>query len=303
MSNSPCPSLPTPSPFPALPSNIVSTGSTINLSLVELKCDLVNNNSNNIVKNNSSNVIQHQPLTFNTSGECIWATQYPEIQKACYLRRVCQFASPKELRVQNITSILQMGPTCGLTALSMIFEGSPSAATLLEMAIDKGYSNKGEMFSAIQLNELLSIGLADNRHLVEFREVTNTLVGGNLDDPDIKMQLRLGSIFLVPYDPDRNHTPCLDKGHKAHWALIVGYLIDQFDDYYVFARHGKTKNLALWSLRDLALSNANLVEFCQPAGHPEQVFILPDGGIGGRNGLRCKFIMIEHFKAKEEVVL
>lgn len=159
------------------------------------------------------------------------------------------------------------------------------------------------MFSARQLNDLLAIGLEENRHLVEFKPVSHTLVGGWMDEPSIKIQLRLGSIFLVPYDPDANHTPCLNRGHKAHWALIIGYLIDQFDDYYVFARHGKTKNLALWSLRDLAHSNANLVEFCQPIGHPDEVFILPEGGIGGCNGLRCKFIMVQYYKAKDEIIL
>ncbi|XP_055642273.1 actin maturation protease-like [Toxorhynchites rutilus septentrionalis] len=185
----------------------------------------------------------------------------------------------------------------------MFFEGSPSAKTFLEMAIAKGYSNNGEMFSAQQLNDLFSIGLEDNRHLEEYKPVIHTLVGGSMDEPTVKIKLRLGSIFLVPYDPDRNHTPCLNRGHKAHWALITGYLIDQFDDYYVFARHAKTRNLALWSLRDLALSNANLVEFCQPNGYPNEVFILPQGGIGGYNGLRCKFIMIEHYKAKDEIAL
>lgn len=287
MSNDPLPPPPPPLPHKSSATETIQP-------LIDLKCDLLNN---------SSNFIRHQSLTFNTSGECLWAAQYPEVQKAAYLRRVCQFVPPKELRVQNVTPILQVGPTCGLTALSMLFEGAPSAKTLLDMAIEKGYSNNGEMFSAKQLNDLLSIALENNRHLVEYKPVKHALLGGWVDDPGIKMQLRFGSIFLVPYDPDGNHTPTQNRGHKAHWALIVGYLIDQFDEYYVFARHGKTKNLALWSLRDLSRSNANLVEFCQPAGHPNEVFVLPEGGIGGINGLRCKFIMIEHYKAKEEIVL
>ncbi|XP_065091481.1 actin maturation protease [Ochlerotatus camptorhynchus] len=293
MSNNPSP--PSPSTFPSQTTK--TTESTVNHPLTELNCDL----ANNVIS--SSFTHQHQRITFNTSGECIWATQYPEIQKACYLRRVCQFAPPKELRLQNVTPILQAGPTCGLTALSMLFEGSPSAKTFLELAIAKGYSNNGEMFSTKQLNELLTIGLDENRHLVEYKPVEHHVVGGWMDEPSIKMQLRLGSIFLVPYDPDRDHTPCLNRGHKAHWALIIGYMIDQFNDFYVFARHGKTKNLALWSIRNLARSNANLEEFCQPVGHPNETFILPEGGIGGCNGLRCKFIMIEHYRAKDEIIL
>ena len=32
------------------------------------------------------------------------------------------------------------------------------------------------------------------------------------------------SLFLVPYDTDFNQEPCLRKGHRAHWALIIGKL-------------------------------------------------------------------------------
>lgn len=226
--------------------------------LSELNLDVLNNSSNRISK-----PANHPAIL--SSGECAWATQYPEIQKACFLNRVCQYAPPRELRVQNVEPILQNGPTCGLTALSMIFDGAPSATALLEQAVTRGYSNNGEMFSARQLNELFEQVLEENRHLVEYKPVTHTLVGGWMDDPNIQIKLRLGAMFLVPYpfflyknqivlfcqfpilcsisltfeidrstkhsyDPDRNHTPCLNKGHRAHWALIVGYLIDQFDD-------------------------------------------------------------------------
>uniref|UniRef100_A0A182RQS1 Actin maturation protease n=1 Tax=Anopheles funestus TaxID=62324 RepID=A0A182RQS1_ANOFN len=292
---------PPPPPSPAPPQPTLPK-----TPLSELNLDVLNNSSNRIGKPYHNVIL--------SSGECVWAMQYPEIQKACFLNRVCQYAPPRELRVQNVEPILQNGPTCGLTALSMIFDGAPSATALLELAVARGYSNNGEMFSARQLNELFEQVLEENRHLVEYKPVTHTLVGGWMDDPNIQIKLRLGAMFLVPkilsltdtnrsYDPDKTHTPCLNKGHRAHWALVVGYLIDQFNDFYVFARHGKTKNLALWSLRDLSRSNGNLVEFCQPVGHPNETFILPEGGMGGCNGLRCKFIMIEHYKAKNEIVL
>uniref|UniRef100_A0A182HJH2 Actin maturation protease n=1 Tax=Anopheles arabiensis TaxID=7173 RepID=A0A182HJH2_ANOAR len=311
MSNSTPSPPPTPPPAPPpVSGGGVAPPPPAKTPLSELNLDVLNNSSNRISK-----PANHPAIL--SSGECAWATQYPEIQKACFLNRVCQYAPPRELRVQNVEPILQNGPTCGLTALSMIFDGAPSATALLEQAVTRGYSNNGEMFSARQLNELFEQVLEENRHLVEYKPVTHTLVGGWMDDPNIQIKLRLGAMFLVPisltfeidrstkhsYDPDRNHTPCLNKGHRAHWALIVGYLIDQFDDFYVFARHGKTKNLALWSLRDLSRSNGNLVEFCQPAGHPNETFILPEGGMGGCNGLRCKFIMIEHYKAKTEIAL
>lgn len=94
----------------------------------------------------------------------------------------------------------------------------------------------------------------------------------------------------------------LDLDSVIHLTVVYSKCEISFQ-FYVFARHGKTKNLAIWSIRNLARSNANLEEFCQPVGHPNETFILPEGGIGGCNGLRCKFIMIEHYRAKEEIIL
>ncbi|TDG48003.1 hypothetical protein AWZ03_005621 [Drosophila navojoa] len=94
------------------------------------------------------------------------------------------------------------------------------------------------------------------------------------------------------YDADVNHAPCQRSGHRAHWALIVGYLIDDHDKFYVVARHGKTRNLAIWSLAALSESNANLVEFAQPKGHEDLTFLLPPGGIDGNLGLRERSIVV-----------
>lgn len=41
--------------------------------------------------------------------ECKWASQFPEIQKACYLARVSSAVSPKACRYKNIQPILQEG--------------------------------------------------------------------------------------------------------------------------------------------------------------------------------------------------
>jgi hypothetical protein len=61
----------------------------------------------------------------------------------------------------------------------------------------------------------------------------------------------------------------------------------------VFVRHGKTKNLGLFSLRELCLSNGNLNEFEKPAWHPNETFLLPEGGMEGILGLKNKSIVIE----------
>lgn len=218
MSNNP--PVPPPPHFPARTTKI-SESTTFNHPLTELNCDL----TKNVITGTNLNQHRNQRLTFNTSGECAWAIQYPEIQKACYLRQVCQFAPPKELRLQNVTPILQVGPTCGLTALSMLFEGAPSAKTFLELAIAKGYSNNGEMFSTKQLNELFAIGLDENRHLVEYKPVQHHVIAGWMDEPSIQMQLRCGSIFLVPYPfqilcVDKKNNITLKLQMSPYWRLI-----------------------------------------------------------------------------------
>ncbi|XP_016952496.1 UPF0692 protein CG33108 [Drosophila biarmipes] len=219
-----------------------------------------------------------------TTDECSWAWEYPELQKGCYLSRVCQYAPPQHCQYYPVKSILQVGPTCGLTALSMLLNGHPPAADLLEDAIAKEYTLNGELFSAQYLFELTRNHLpgpgACQLHV------------GPLNCRKVKELLKAGGCLIVPYDADVNHAPCLKSGHRAHWALIVGYLVDPEDRYYVLARHGKTWNLAVWSLDTLSESNANLVEFAQPKGYPDNEFLLPPGGIGGSLGLNERSILV-----------
>uniref|UniRef100_A0ABD2VZK8 Actin maturation protease n=1 Tax=Trichogramma kaykai TaxID=54128 RepID=A0ABD2VZK8_9HYME len=37
-------------------------------------------------------------------------------------------------------------------------------------------------------------------------------------------ELKGGSLILIAYDADHNHQPCKKKGHKAHWALLIGMI-------------------------------------------------------------------------------
>ncbi|XP_017856554.1 PREDICTED: UPF0692 protein CG33108 [Drosophila arizonae] len=219
-----------------------------------------------------------------TNDECSWALNYPELQKGCFLSRVCQYTQPKRCQYTPIDSILQIGPTCGLTALSMLLNGQPTAAELLADASAQKYTINGEMFSAQYLYELVQKHVS-NPLTCHFHE-------GFLDCDQIKQQLCSGACLLVPYDADVNHAPCQRSGHRAHWALIVGYLIDDQDKFYVVARHGKTRNLAVWSLAALSESNANLVEFAQPKGHEHLTFLLPPGGIDGDQGLKKRSIVV-----------
>lgn len=70
----------------------------------------------------------------------------------------------------------------------------------------------------------------------------------------------------------------------------------------MFSRHGKTRNIAIWSLAELSASNENLIEFEQPKGYPDAEFILPEGGLGGQLGLKNKCIIIEDVGGVEIVV-
>ncbi|KAH8337319.1 hypothetical protein KR059_006976 [Drosophila kikkawai] len=219
-----------------------------------------------------------------TSDECSWAWEYPELQKGCYLSRVCQYDPPKHCQYYSVSSTLQVGPTCGLTALSILLGGHPTAANLLEDAIAQEFTINGELFSAQYLFELT------RKHLPG--PGACQLHQGHLSCKKVKDLLKAGGCLLVPYDADVNHAPCLKSGHRAHWALIVGFLVDVQDNYFVLARHGKTHNLAVWSLDELSESNANLREFAQPKGYPDNDFLQPPGGICGPLGLNERSILV-----------
>lgn len=142
--------------------------------------------------------------------ECKWATAYPEIQKACFLARVCSILSPKSCRLKNFTPILQEGPTCGLTAISMLLDGHPTADELLQLARDRKYTRNGEMFSADNLFELLQ------SVFVETSTVSVRLFKGRLYTDSMKQVLRNGGCLLVPY-------PFFYKSnYAAHFAKNSG---------------------------------------------------------------------------------
>lgn len=107
---------------------------------------------------------------------------------------------------------------------------------------------------------------------------------------------------ILRYDADRNHSPCMKKGHSAHWAIITGILIAEvfeskkqkydFRNVYVTARHGKSSNLAIWKLQDLEDSNRNLDEMSEIRLNDELEYIVPNGGLNGDEGLSGQFILV-----------
>ncbi|XP_037921057.1 UPF0692 protein CG33108 [Hermetia illucens] len=232
-------------------------------------------------------------------SECTWAAGHPDIQMACYLGRICTNAPPKCCRYKAVPSIIQAGPTCGLTALSMLLNGQPSPEEILNLAKERHFTHIGEMFSAHNFFELVREVLGRHSAIT----VQCHLYQGRLNCAKVKERLTCGACIFVPYDPDFNHGPCLKLGHKAHWALIIGYMIDADDEFYVLARHGKTKNIAVWPLKALSASNSNLIEFAQPKGYPDTDFLVPDGGIGGELGLKNRSIIVEGLPTEDVVII
>lgn len=143
--------------------------------------------------------------------ECTWAQEYPELQKGCYLSRVCQYAAPKRCQYYSVPSklqvgakdkfprtytlylpvLLQVGPTCGLTALSMLLGGQPTAAELLNESIGQEYTLNGELFSAQYLYEITRKYL-QQRGACQLHE-------GILNCNKVKELLHAGGCLLVPY--------------------------------------------------------------------------------------------------------
>ena len=53
-------------------------------------------------------------------------------------------------------------------------------------------------------------------------EIKRNLLGHTMEMLD---HLSHGFSVCIPYDTDNNHEPARKRGHRAHWAAILGYLI------------------------------------------------------------------------------
>ncbi|XP_053613718.1 actin maturation protease [Plodia interpunctella] len=229
---------------------------------------------------------------------CQWASDH-QLWEACAKYRVCLDKEPFRYKYKHFESKIQVGPTCGLVALSMLFNDEITPDKLLNIAKTEGYTNNGEMFSCKNMMKLTEKIL----YLAEISNVKYNLKNSGLCSKEIIEKLLEGAVLLVPYDADFNHSPCLKKGHTAHWALVCGVIIcedprDTYEDpdnVYVLCKHGKSRYLAVWKLDDLDKSNKNLIEFSPKRGGEEWIYILPEGGVGGANGLKDQFLIYEGF--------
>ncbi|XP_062995857.1 actin maturation protease [Elgaria multicarinata webbii] len=238
-------------------------------------------------------------------------------------RRKASFSERlKWLLLNNpVPSLIQEGPQCGLVALWMAgaLLSLPTAVSLekiVQVALERGYTAQGEMFSA-----------ADMAKLAEgvFPCKTELLSGGleGQSQERILRHLCTGFPVLIPYDEDSNHEPCLRRGYKAHWAIASGALLglkggfrlppcqedeeipglfhaapaaaplpplEAVAETYLLCKQGKSCRYQLWSYAQVQGSNAQLTDFSPKRAADGKVYVVPAGGV--REGLCGKAVLL-----------
>lgn len=129
---------------------------------------------------------------------------------------------------RSVQPVVQNGPMCGLVALTMassLLGGESSKVVydeahplhpdvLLRQARQRGMSKNGEIFDVGFLKELAQDQLDSCRSEVM-----------SLNSLNVVETILNHKALLIPYDADKDHTPCLEQGHKAHWCVIVGMAV------------------------------------------------------------------------------
>lgn len=148
---------------------------------------------------------------------------------------------------------MQIGPSCGLTAIRMIRdfyyktntdhreepqEGStPSPPSLLADARKRGYTDDGEMFDANHLRDLMkdqlqrvvtgSLPLNDSTTASGSMDTVTvrTRETSSLTLEEIDSTLRQRGLWILAYDANpRTKLPGKFQGRHAHWGIVVGIL-------------------------------------------------------------------------------
>jgi len=160
---------------------------------------------------------------------------------------------------------------------------------LLDYAQKQGFTKLGEMFSALNMLVLCRTFLPGDSQLLSIEYFNNT--------PQMCQDFLSGHIFIVPYDCDFSHAPCLAEGRKAHWALITGFILlshgeenltfiqdEQIlphslenKEIKLFGRQSKSLVLGIWNSDELIASNKNL-KVVDDKRNPED-YIIPEVGI------------------------
>merc|ERR1719411_6450 len=161
------------------------------------------------------------------------------------------------------------------------------------------------MFSAADMSEL-------SREVLGGGELLS--ISSLLDNDLLVKIFTEGKQLLIPYDCAANHSPCLEGGRKAHWALVVGFAWkaeeckgtpldlapgwfwqDQVPDpselmgeVMLLARQSKSLVLGLWDREELVKSCLNL-KAINPKRGEECKYVIPEGGIEA--GLAGKMVL------------
>ncbi|XP_060778979.1 actin maturation protease isoform X2 [Neoarius graeffei] len=248
-----------------------------------------------------------------------------DFEEACLLLTQRESSFRKELQWvlfnKYVPSLIQDGPKCGLVALWMAAHLVTPATTIsmeniMQMAVNKGYSAQGEMFSASDMALL-----AEEVCGVRVQKLSGGMIGDNATL--ILKHLTDGQPILIPYDEDFNHEPCSRSGHKAHWAVASGVLLglaqgsvasEQLPmdttlpwlhlsrvsalanwlldpvEVYILAKQGKSLRYQLWKLETVAQSNAQLREMDPQRAGDGSYYVLPPGGV--EEGLAGQVVLL-----------
>ncbi|XP_005000029.1 actin maturation protease isoform X1 [Cavia porcellus] len=213
----------------------------------------------------------------------------------------------------DLPSLIQEGPQCGLVALWMASTllSPPSGVPLerlVQVAVDRGYTAQGEMFSVADMGRLAQETLGCQAKLLR-----NGLGGPNRDL--VLQHLIAGHPLLIPYDEDFNHEPCERKGHKAHWAVSAGVLLgvqavphlgyaedpelpglfhpvpstpcqppllpeeSSSGAIFLLCKQGKSWHYQLWDYDQVRDSNLQLTDFSPSRAADGRVYVVPPGGV------------------------
>ena len=183
----------------------------------------------------------------------------------------------------------------------------------LKVGREKKFSRHGEMFSVQQMKELTEKMI--NVEVILLHDM-------KCHKSTIVDHLLSGWPLLVPYDCDANHEPTTRGGHRAHWAVILGFCIldtseSQKKDLresritfkasshdlksmlqkcpdsllMVLAKQGKSKYIKWWPFDQLCHSNRGL-DRVNPKIEVGPDFVLPENG-NLRESLANQFLMIQ----------
>ncbi|XP_040832226.1 UPF0692 protein C19orf54 homolog [Ochotona curzoniae] len=213
----------------------------------------------------------------------------------------------------DLPSCIQEGPQCGLVALWMAgtLLSPPNGVPLeklVQVAMERGYTAQGEMFSVANMGRLAREALGCQAELL-----SGGLGGTNKEL--VLQHLVSGHPVLIPYDEDFNHEPCRRKGHKAHWAVSAGVLLgvshtpshSYTEDpelpglfhpvsgmpcqllvlpgevapgaTYLLCKQGKSWNYQLWDYDQVQESNLQLTDFSPLRAADGQTYVVPTGGV------------------------